>query len=224
LAGIPGRAALLIFWQCCFAKRRNNNHTKKKRGKQFDMRLPTPLTEHTFAKDVFGDSAATILVSHLDQMAYCSIAMPGVMSLGIADWVAEFNAEADQPSISGMLMWEGRLMIHWLEGPPMQLDALWAKIQNDSGQHCLVPLLRRRDVAQRLFATWQMQAASRNEMMAIVREAKEQASQVGQHDCDWQHAISTLSILLDPDLTDCYAQAAKPQEARAMPERQAYSA
>jgi hypothetical protein len=87
-----------------------------------------------------------------------------------------------------------------------------------------VPLLRRRHVVQRLFATWQMHAASRNEMMAIVREAKEQASQTGSHDPEWQHAISTLSILLDPDLTACYAQAAKPQEARAMPERQTYSA
>jgi Sensors of blue-light using FAD len=188
------------------------------------MRLPTPLAEHPFAKDVFGDSAATGLVSHLDQIAYCSIAVPGVLSLCIADWVAQANAETELPSISGMLMWEGRLMIHWLEAPPAQLEALWVKIQNDAGQHCLVPLLRRRHVVQRLFATWQMHAASRNEMMAIVREAKEQASHTGSHDPEWQHAISTLSILLDPDLTACYAQAAKPQEARAMPERQAYSA
>ena len=188
------------------------------------MQSTPSLAQPPFAKDAFGDSATTGMVSFLDQLAYCSIAVPGVMSLGIADWVGEANGEADQPRISGMLMWEGRLMIHWLEGPPMQLDALWAKIQNDSGQHCLVPLVRRCNVRQRLFTAWQMQAASRNEMMAIVREAKEQASQTGQHDPEWQHAISTLSILLDPDLTACYAQAAKPQEARAMPERQVHSA
>jgi hypothetical protein len=189
------------------------------------MGLFTPLIGHPFAQDTVGDATVTDSVSPLDQMAYCSIAMPGVMSLGIADWVAQTHGEADQPRISGMLMREGDLMIHWLEGSPAQLDALWAKIQNDSGQHCLVPLIRRRGVARRLFATWQMQAASRNEMMAIVREAKEQASQAPLHDPDWHYAISTLSILLDPDLTNCYAQAAKPPVPRAMPqERQVHSA
>jgi Sensors of blue-light using FAD len=159
----------------------------------------------------------------VDQLAYCGIAIPSVQGLCMADLVTA-AAHGDAVGVTGILMWEDRLMIHWLEGPPMRLDALWAKIQNDSGQHCLVPLLRRCNVRQRLFTTWQMQAASRNEMMAIVREAKEQASHTGQQDPDWQHAISTLSILLDPDLTACYAQAAKPQEARAMPERQALSA
>jgi Sensors of blue-light using FAD len=174
------------------------------------MRSPSLSSEHLITKEDFSTSSDGALVSRLDQIAYCSIAGPSVMALGIADWVAQANQSTNPPPLSGILMWEGRLMIHWLEGPPAALDALWARIQNDAGQHCLVPLLRRRGVAQRLFANWQMHAASRNEMMAIVREAKEQAGQAAQQqDPAWQHAISTLSILLDPDLTACYAQNAK---------------
>jgi Sensors of blue-light using FAD len=163
-------------------------------------------TQQPAATGVSGDSDALGDVSYLDQLAYCGIAMPGVMSLGFADWVAQSNAQSDLPRISGMLMWEGRLLIHWLEGPASDIDLLWEKTQNDVGQHCLVLLLRRSGVTQRLFDSWQMHAASRNEMMAIVREAKEQANLVSPQDTAWQYAISTLSILLDPDLTACYAQ------------------
>jgi Sensors of blue-light using FAD len=174
------------------------------------MLFSPQLPDHPFAKDAFGDSEIKSMVSDLDQIAYCSIAVPGVLSLCIADWVAQANAKSDQPRISGMLMWEGRLMIHWLEGSPADIDLLWERVQSDAGQHCLVPLLRRSGVEKRLFASWQMHAASRNEMMAIVREAKEQASLTPLHLASWQHAISTLSILLDPDLTACYALVAKP--------------
>jgi hypothetical protein len=189
------------------------------------MLLPPQWSETFFALDDLNDSAATSPVSVLDQMAYCSLAVPGVNALGIADWVAQINSASVPACLTGMLMWEGRLMIHWLEGPPDQLHALWKRIQADSRQHCLVPLLRRSGVPQRLFTAWQMQAASRNEMLAIVREAREQANLGAQaHDAEWQHAISTLSILLDPDLTACYAQAAQPQVSLALPDRQAHSA
>lgn len=178
------------------------------------MSLIEPPTEHFFAEDALNDSDALGLVSHLNQIAYCSVAVPHVMSLHISDWIAQANGPASQPSITGILMWEGHLMVHWLEGSQAQLDALWMRIESDVGQHCLVPLFRRRGIAQRLFSDWQMLSISRNDMIAIVREAKEQAhSSTSVHDAPGQHAISTLSILLDPDLTDCYAQAAKPNTA-----------
>jgi hypothetical protein len=175
------------------------------------------------------DIAPTI--SSLDQIAYCCIATPGVVSLAWADRLAQANSSLRTPIISGLLMWEGRLMLHWLEGPSAQLQPLWAEIQNDPRQYCLVLLTERRGVAKRLFADWQMQSASRNEIMAIVRKAKEQASQAQPlHDPSLQHAISTLSILLDPDLTECYAQVNKPRSNSALaaqgvsPEPQALSA
>ena len=44
-------------------------------------------------------------------------------------------------------------------------------------------------------------------MKAIVRQAKEQASQADDPQAlQWQPAINTLGILLDGELTACYAQ------------------
>lgn len=148
------------------------------------------------------------IVQPVDQIAYCSIATPSVQALGIADLIGAISPN-DATSITGILMWEGRLMIHWLEGPSYALDAFWAHVENDPRQHCLVPLLRKNGIAERLFSTWKTQPTSRNEMMAIVRDAKEQSSRSEDPQAlQWQHAISTLSILLDGELTAYYAQAA----------------
>jgi hypothetical protein len=160
---------------------------------------------------------AAIADAVIDQIAYCSVASPSVSALGLVEFIRAANAAQSIAHISGLLMWEGRLMIHWMEGPSQALDQLWAEIQNDPRQHGLVPLLHRRGVEKRLFDRWHMQPASRNEMMAIVREAKEQAgaqslsqspaqSSAHAHAEPLQHAIGALSILLNPDLTAFYAQ------------------
>jgi Sensors of blue-light using FAD len=170
-----------------------------------------PATEPP-AKYAIREAQAIGIHSPVDQLAYCSIATPSVQALCMADLVAA-AARGDEVGITGILMWEGRLMIHWLEGPGYALDAFWSHTESDPRQHCLVPLLRKRSAAQRLFTTWTMQPTSRNEMMAIVREAKEQASRSGDPQAlQWQHAISTLSILLDSELTALYAQAAVAQK------------
>ncbi len=149
----------------------------------------------------------------IDQIAYCCLVAPGVLSLGMADFVAQVNQDKMSASLSGLLMWDGRLMIHWIEGERATLDALWDDIQNDQRQHCLVPLLHKRDVKKRLFEQWQMQPASRNEMMVIVREAREQASRELQPETQsWQYPMSTLSILLNPDLSPFYAQSSRSAE------------
>jgi hypothetical protein len=167
-----------------------------------------PLVTQPPAKHTTGEAQAGGIPSPIDQLAYCSIATPSVQALCMADLVAA-AAHGDAVGITGILMWEGRLMIHWLEGPSYALDAFWAHMESDPRQHCLVPLLRKRGANQRLFTTWKMQPTSRNEMMAIVREAKEQASRSDDPQAlQWQHAISTLSILLDSELTALYAQAA----------------
>jgi Sensors of blue-light using FAD len=148
--------------------------------------------------------------SPVDQIAYCSLASPAVKALGmISQWQA-------QAGITGLLMWEGRLLIHWLEGAPEQIEAMWEQVQNDPQQHCVVRLLHRQGAPKRLFADWKMRQTSRQDMIVIVREIKEQASRESDSNSaalQWQHAISTLSILLDPELTRFYAQSASPSNA-----------
>jgi hypothetical protein len=143
-------------------------------------------------------------IAGMDRIAYCSLASPSVHALSLVRQLKE------QRDITGLLIWEGRLLIHWLEGSPSQIETLWAVVQNDPQQHCVVQLLRQPYHAKRLFADWQMRPTSRQEMMVIVRKAKEQASHANANQeqaLQWQHGISTLSILLNPQLTRFYAQA-----------------
>jgi Sensors of blue-light using FAD len=140
----------------------------------------------------------------VDQLAYCSLASPSVLSLALVSQLL-----ANPQDISGLLMWNERLMIHWLEASAEQIDQLWTHVQSDPQQHCVVRLLHRRDSKKRLFTDWQMRETSRQDMMVIVREAKEEISKPTElefQDSQWQHATSTLGILLDPALTSCYAQ------------------
>ena len=154
-----------------------------------------------------------------DQIAYCSIATQSVGALDLAQQLKALDCNefggAVGSKLTGVLMVEERLLIHWLEGPADALDAFWAQTENDPRQQCLVPLLRKRRVKKRLFDGWKMQRASRNEMMALVREAKLQISASSDPQAvDWQHAISTLNVMLDGELTACYAPVPEPIQAR----------
>lgn len=175
-----------------------------------DADLPAHTAHAKFTSPASFHAPASTADSHglIDQIAYCSVATPSVEELGMAHTIASHSG-GNASLLTGILMWEGRLLIHWLEGSSHAIDALWEDIENDPHQHCVVPLLRKRGAAQRLFEGWKMQPTSRNEMMAIVREAKEQMSRSSDpQGQQWQHAISTLSILLDAELTACYAQTA----------------
>ncbi|MBS7806252.1 BLUF domain-containing protein [Variovorax sp. PCZ-1] len=148
----------------------------------------------------------------IKQIAYCSLASPSVKTLGIVSQLQNMPQ-----GLTGLLMWEGRLLIHWIEGPEHEVQTVWSQVQNDPHHHCVVRLIHRQGSIKRLFADWQMRATHRQDMMVIVREAKAQASKAASDDTEteqlqWQHAISTLSILLDPDLTRFYSQSAAPSK------------
>jgi Sensors of blue-light using FAD len=167
---------------------------------------PVSATANTVS--TLGEAAPT------DQLAYCCLVSPCVLALGMEEWIESCTSPNREPQVSGLLMWEGRLMIHWLEAPRPLLDVLWKQIQNDPRQHCLVLLKHEQSIKKRWFARWQMQPASRNEMMTIVREARDQAHLAGARQQEaLQHAIGTLSILLNPELTPIYAQPVTPASA-----------
>lgn len=147
--------------------------------------------------------------ARFDQIAYCCLASPHVNALRLVSDLSTHPA-----GITGLLIWEGRLLIQWLEGSAQQIEALWAQVQADVQQYCVVRLLHRQGTPQRLFTDWQMRQISRQEMMKIVREVKAQAAEHNDaHALPWQHAINTLSILLNPELTRFYATPAQAEHA-----------
>jgi hypothetical protein len=157
----------------------------------------------------------------LDQIAYCSIATRGLRAASMDDLITRSQHNNTRHGITGMIMRDGDLIIQWFEGSPDAVDRLWDMIQKDERHHCIVQLIHRQGVAQRLFANWSLQTASRNEMMAIIRQARTQAlKDQGGQPSPWQHAISTLSILIDPELNAYYAtalQTARPDLAPSTP-------
>jgi hypothetical protein len=143
-----------------------------------------------------------------DQIAYCSIATPSLHAAGMDGLITRFQHSNARHDITGMIMRDGDLIIQWLEGPPDAVHRLWVLIQKDERHHCIVQLIHRQGVSKRLFANWSLLTTSRNEMMAIIRHAR--AHTLKNQDSEpspWQHAISTLSILMDSELSAYYANA-----------------
>ena len=148
-------------------------------------------------------AAHTPGIDVFDQMAYCSLASPDVRALQLVSQLQ------DQPAgVTGLLIFDGSLLIHWLEGPSQQIQSLWAQVQSDAQQHCVARLMYRPAMAKRLFAGWQIRPTNRQEMMLIIRQIKELVIKDQQNDAqalEWQHTISTLGVLLDPEFTRFYA-------------------
>jgi hypothetical protein len=141
----------------------------------------------------------------IKQIAYCSVAKALPIEQNWQQLIAQFQRNNQKQGITGLMMVDANLIIQWIEGEPAAVDALWARIEHDARHHCIVPLVER--VAQeRLFADWGLRKASRNEMLAIVREARKLAQDQSAADQPWEHALATLSILIDPDLSAFYAK------------------
>jgi hypothetical protein len=144
--------------------------------------------------------------SGLYQMAYCSVLARPLNADELSMLVTQAQRNNQLHHISGMLMVDGLLVIQWLEGSKDQVRTLWANILKDSRHACIVELLHRDYQTQRLFPDWSMRQATREEMMAIVHNARELSDSVLPS--PWASAISVLCILLDPEYAKSYALAA----------------
>jgi hypothetical protein len=151
------------------------------------------------------DDTAPAIQAGLYQIAYCSVLTHAMDAQQIAHLFAQAQRNNATRHISGLLMIDGLLVIQWLEGDKAVVRALWAKILKDQRHHCIVELLHRDYQKQRLFPDWCMREATRQEMLAIVHNARELSDSVLPS--PWAGAISTLCILLDPAYAQSYAAA-----------------
>lgn len=131
------------------------------------------------------------------QLAYCSVLTQDLNAVATHQIIEQSRRNNAANGITGMLMIDNGLVIQWLEGSKAQVRKLWATLQDDPRHHCLVELLHRDFADERLFPDWTMQRATREEMLAIVHSAREQA-EAGEPS-PWADAIATLCMLIDPD-------------------------
>ena len=143
--------------------------------------------------------------SDIDQLAYSGVSHSLLTPASLQVWIEQSSQMYAKNGITGLLMVQGSLMIEWLEGPGECIHQQWQQIVQDARLHNIVPLVHQRSVASRVFQDWSMRRISRNEMMAFVREALEVAD--GKH--PFAPAISTLTIVLDPDLSQISTQGAR---------------
>ena len=158
----------------------------------------------------------------LYQVAYCSVLKQHMDTAAVQEIVTHAQRNNLANHITGMLMIEQGLVIQWLEGDLSAVKKLWRKLQADTRHYCMVELLHRDFVKQRLFPDWSMHRATREEMLAIVHTAREQAE--SGEPTPWAGAIATLCILIDPEYAKSYgatlhnpAVAALPQQAVSAP-------
>ena len=143
------------------------------------------------------------------QLAYCSVLKQHMSASAVQDIVDVSQCNNVKNNITGMLLIEQGLVVQWLEGKEADVRALWARLQSDSRHHCLVELLHRSFIKERLFLDWAMHRTTREEMLSIIHGAREQAE--NSEFSPWAGAIATMCLLIDPEYARNYGAALQGQ-------------
>jgi Sensors of blue-light using FAD len=145
----------------------------------------------------------------LYQLAYCSVLKQQMDAGALQNLVEVAQRNNIKNDITGMLLIEQGLVVQWLEGKEATVRRLWAKLQTDSRHHCLVELLHRSFIKERLFPDWAMHRTTREEMLTIIHGAREQAE--NSESSPWAGAIATMCLLIDPEYAKNYGAALQGQ-------------
>lgn len=138
------------------------------------------------------------------RLMYCSISAPTLTRAGQEAIYQAAMLKNQAQGITGALITDKRLNIHFLEGPAPAVRALWQKIQQDTRHHCIVQLHEEEQVGKRWFPGLPMRHthASRAEMLAMVRSAY---LEVGTSPRPaWSQSIAPLMVLLDGEFSHPY--------------------
>lgn len=142
----------------------------------------------------------------LQRLMYCSVSTqaPTHESLAKIFDIAQRNNLRD--GITSVLLLDGRLLIQFIEGPELAVQALYKRICADPQHHCIVQLLLENGATHRLFGPWPMLRgqANRAEMLALVRHAYLKSSTAARP--VWSHSIGPLMILLDGEFSHAFAK------------------
>ena len=131
------------------------------------------------------------------QLAYCSLLKVAMSEQALEALVSKAQESNLALGITGMLMMDEGVVVQWIEGDKAQVRALWSKLQRDPRHYCIVELLHRNYQESRLYPDWSMHRASRQEMLQIVHQARDQGNYGVPN--PWAPAIEKLCELIDTD-------------------------
>ena len=148
-----------------------------------------------FTQDTFWQQAE--VKTYLYQMLYSSVLKQSMSPSEIDVLVKNAQRSNQEAGITGMLMMDAGIVVQWLEGDKSVVRELWAKLQRDPRHECMVELMHREYQEKRLYPNWSMHLTTRQNMLAIVHQAREQHNYGIPN--PWAPAIDKLCELLDND-------------------------
>ncbi len=133
------------------------------------------------------------------QLAYCSLLKEPLSTEQIDALVLDAQQRNARNDVTGLLMIDQGIVVQWIEGRRDMVRQLWDKLLMDPRHHCIVQLMHLDFQEQRVYPDWAMQRATRQDIVSIVRSAKELADmQLGLPN-PWAGAIAALSTLIGAD-------------------------
>ena len=131
----------------------------------------------------------------IDQILYCSL-LSKPMDEAAIEALALAAANLNRMDhITGMLMHADGVFVQLIEGPRDALNHLWARILRDKRHRGVVQLYHRWEVEMRACLGWDMRYVRREDLRALVHEAKEESA-AGKKTA-WAPAIERMDFLLN---------------------------
>jgi hypothetical protein len=148
---------------------------------------------------------ATEQTELLLRLMYSSVCAPDMTPQDLTQIFETGDRNNSRERITGALITNRQLNIHYMEGPEEAVRALWARIQNDTRHHSIVQLYEHVLQGPRLFPDRAMLRgqASKQEILAMVRSAYLRADASSQP--EWAQSIGPFMILLDGEFSHVYA-------------------
>lgn len=143
------------------------------------------------------------------QLLYCSLASEPMGLLQTAQLLDNACRLNKMDHITGLLMVHDGIYVQWLEGPTLAVTELWARLRRDKRHHCVVKLLENREAEERSCPDWSMRKVTRDELLAIVRDADKENRALHN---SWGSAVHVLRELLEQPDTHHYITARHKQQ------------
>jgi Sensors of blue-light using FAD len=140
----------------------------------------------------------------VDQILYCSLLSEPMDDLGIEGLVHSAANLNRMDHITGMLMYADGVFVQLIEGPCEAVNHLWARLLHDKRHRGIVQLYRRREVEQRACANWDMRYVAKDDLRALIHEAKEEVT-AGRKSA-WAPAIERMDFLLSNSNWDSFVE------------------
>ncbi len=141
--------------------------------------------EYGFPRDPDWDPSAPTLYTFV----YCSRAAEGVDDAEVNRLVEAAQRYNLTRGITGVLVFGSGVFFQWIEGPATEVRKLMASLHGDPRHYDIVPLDRSEEKRERLYANWQMELVSADDIRDVLEDALESA--------DDENNIAALKRILD---------------------------